>query len=107
VSYYRYEKEKLSRYTELKCSVNKIAINPRNHYQFIAVGDNYIRTYDASDKVFKELKDPVLPVKYEKENDFVDIGFFPDSSVFTVVSKSRNVFIVDNNTILYYIQAEF
>jgi hypothetical protein len=71
------------------------------------VGDNYIRTYDASDKVFKELKDPVLPVKYEKENDCVDIGFFPDSSVFTVVSKSRNVFIVDNNTILYYIQAEF
>lgn len=70
-------------------------------------GKCYLKFYDASDKTFKEIKETVIPLKYEKENDFVDVCFFPDSSAFVVVSAQRNVFIIDNNQVLYYIQAEF
>lgn len=31
--------------------------------------------YDASDKIFKELKDQLIPSKYERENDFLDAVF--------------------------------
>lgn len=32
VAYFRYEKEKLSRASEIKSNVRSIAINPKNHY---------------------------------------------------------------------------
>lgn len=32
VAYFRYEKEKLSRVSEVKINVRKITINPRNYY---------------------------------------------------------------------------
>lgn len=57
VAYFRYEKEKLSRVCEIKNNVKKITINPKNYYQFLACGKGYLRMYDASDKIFKELKD--------------------------------------------------
>jgi len=31
--------------------------------------------YDASDKQFKEMKDQIIPIKYERENDFIECIF--------------------------------
>lgn len=72
IAYFRYEKEKLSRVSEVKNVVKKICINQANHYQFLACGKNYLKMYDATDKVFREMKDQIIPIKYERENEFVD-----------------------------------
>lgn len=29
--------------------------------------------YDTTEKLFKEMKDQIIPVKYERENDFLDV----------------------------------
>lgn len=75
IAYFRYEKEKISRVCEVKHQIKKIAISPKNHYHFLACGKSYLKMWDASDKVFKEMKDQVIPIKYERENDFIDCVF--------------------------------
>lgn len=57
VSYFRYEKEKVSRVSEIKPQVRRITISPKNHYHFLACGKSYLKMWDASDKVYKEMKD--------------------------------------------------
>lgn len=42
--------------------------------------------YDASDKDIKEMKDHMIPNKYERENDFIDAVFIQES-VFVTVSS--------------------
>jgi hypothetical protein len=58
--------------------------------------------YDATDKIFREMKEPVIPVKYERENDFVDAVYISES-VFVTVSSQNNFFIVENGLVKYYI----
>ena len=96
VSYLRYEKERVYRTHELNPQVRKIAVHPVNHFLFIACGQNYLRSYDASDKTVLELKNTVIPAKFERENDFVDIAFFPETSAFVVISATGNVFIIED-----------
>lgn len=74
VTYFRYEKEKPSRFADMKPQVKKIAVDPMNHYHFIACGNKYMKMIDAYDS-FKEVKELVIPIKYERENDFVDVCF--------------------------------
>lgn len=84
VSYFRYEKEKVSRVSEIKPQVRRITISPKNHYHFLACGKSYLKMWDASDKVFKEMKDQMIPIKYERENDFIDAIFIQESIFITV-----------------------
>ena len=106
MSYFRYEKEKVSRSCEIKQCVRKITINPKNHYQFLACGKSYLKQYDASDKVFKEMKEQVIPVKYEKENDFIECIYIQEN-VFVTVSTQNNFFVVENGQVKYYINISF
>lgn len=61
---------------------------------------------DATDKVFKELKDNLIPHKYERENDFLDAVYIQDT-VFVTVSSQNNFFIVENGQVKYYINISF
>ena len=106
VAYFRYEKEKLSRVSEVKPQVRRIAINPSNHYHFLACGKSYLKMYDATDKNFKEMKEAVIPIKYERENDFIDCVFIQES-IFVTVSAQNNFFIIENGTVKYYINISF
>lgn len=106
VAYFRYEKEKLSRVSEVKPSIRRIAIDPKNHYHFLACGKSYLKMYDTSDKTFKEMKEQVIPIKYERENDFIDCVFIQES-IFVAVTAQNNFFIVENGTVKYYINISF
>lgn len=81
--------------------VSKIAVNPFSHHSFICIGKNYIRGFSFSDKAFKESKEPILPLKYEKDNHFTDIKFLPDSHTFILVSGERNIFVVDGRSVVF------
>ena len=76
-----------------------------NHYHFIACGKQYMRMIDAYDS-FKEVKELVIPIKYERENDFVDISFIQDST-FVTASTQNNFFVVDRGVVKYYINIQF
>jgi hypothetical protein len=106
VAYFRYEKEKLSRVCEVKPAVRRIAIDPKNHYHFLACGKSYLKLYDASDKNFKEMKEQMMPIKYERENDFIE-AIFIQESIFVAVSSQNNFFIVENGHVKYYINISF
>ncbi len=62
--------------------------------------------YDASDKVFKELKDLMIPMKYERDNDFIDAVYIQES-IFVTISTQNNLFIVENGVVKYYINISF
>jgi len=86
--------------------VRKIAVNPRNHHQFLACGNKYLKMYDASDKTFREAKEPMIPVKYERENDFVDVVFVQEN-IFLTASAQNNFFIIEEGQVRYYINISF
>lgn len=106
MAYFRYEKEKLSRVSEIKNCVTRITVNPKNYYQFLACGKSYLKMYDASDKVFKELKELMIPMKYERDNDFIDAVYIQES-IFVTISTQNNLFIVENGVVKYYINISF
>lgn len=66
--------------------IRKIAINPKNHYQFIVAGKSFLKMYDASDStLLKEVKEPMISLKYERDNDFIEAVYIQDS-IFVVAS---------------------
>lgn len=101
VWYFKYERQQVHRAGEVDERVTKIAVNPFGHHSFIAIGDKYIKVWTTSEKQFKETAEAVVPQKYEKENTFTDIQFFPDSHAFVLVSSQRNIFIVDGKTVVF------
>ena len=101
VSYFRYDRESVYRKSLVDERVTKIAINPFSQHMFIAIGNNFVRLYMASEKEFQEEKEPIIPNKYEKRNNFTDIAYFPDSHAFILVSSQRNIFIVNGKTVVY------
>ena len=72
----------MSRSSELKPMVKKIAVDPTNHYHFIACGNKYMKMIDAYDG-FKEMPEHIIPTKYERENDFVDLCYIQDQTFVT------------------------
>ena len=62
--------------------------------------------YDASEKNFKEMKDVMIPIKYERENDFLDAVYIQES-VFVTVTSQSNFFIIDGGIVKYYIRISF
>lgn len=101
VSYFRYDRESVYRKSHIDERATKIAINPFSHHNFIAIGNCFARLYMANEKEFQEEKDPIIPNKYEKKNNFTDISYFPDSHAFILVSTQRNVFIVNGKSVVY------
>lgn len=102
VTYFKHEHQKISMRGELDQNVKKIAVNPFNPHHFIAIGHEFVRNYTTnSGKNIKEMKDSIIPAKYEKGNDFTDIQFFPNSDCFALVSAQRNIFIVENKNIVF------
>lgn len=101
VTYFRYERQQSHRKGSISPKVNKIAVNPFILHSFIAIGNEYCRNYLANDKSFIEAKDAIIPNKYEKDNNFTDIKFFPDSHAFVLVSSQRNIFIIEGKTVVF------
>mmetsp|Transcript_12727 Transcript_12727/g.12585 ORF Transcript_12727/g.12585 Transcript_12727/m.12585 type:complete len:89 (-) Transcript_12727:252-518(-) len=56
--------------------------------------------------MFKEVKEYMIPVKYERDNDFVDVVYVQDS-IFVTVSTQNNFFIVEGGQVKYYINITF
>jgi hypothetical protein len=109
VSYWRYDKEKLFKSCELnRDAIKKIAVTPTNYQHFLACGKSYLKFWDATDKPFRELKDIAIPVKYERENDFLDCVFLnKETKQFVTVSAQNNLFIVEGGTVKYLINISF
>lgn len=88
VAYFRYEKEKVSRVSEVKASVKRIAINPKNYYEFMACGPKYLKMYDTSEGTFKEKKEQMISIKYERENDFLDVQYIQENIYVTITASN-------------------
>lgn len=86
--------------------MRKITVDPKNHYHFLACGKSYLKMYDASDKHFKEMKEAIIPIKYERENDFLECIFIQES-IFVTVTAQNNFFIIENGLVKYYINISF
>ena len=73
VSYNKYERNQVYSYGEIDKNTVKIAVNPNSRHTFIAIGDWFIKAYSTSERKFKEIKDPIIPSKYEKGNRFINL----------------------------------
>ncbi|CAI2386786.1 unnamed protein product [Moneuplotes crassus] len=101
VTFFKHERQNIHRKGEIDPKVKKIAVNPFSHHIFVAIGNEYVRNYTAGEKAVKELKETIIPQKYEKDNDFTDIKFFPDSHSFVLVSAQRNIFIIEGKSVVF------
>jgi hypothetical protein len=66
--------------------IRKIAINPKNHYQFLVAGKSYLKMYDVTDAgALKVVNEPMISLKYERDNDFIEAVYIQES-IFVVAS---------------------
>jgi len=111
VSVWLFEKEKLMINYEIKLmhgQINKMAVHPKDHTKLTVCGHNYLRLFDIhqNEKYMKEVPG-FVPRKTEKENNFVDITWVPNSSILLVVSQQNTLLIFDHFELRHEIPINF
>ena len=62
--------------------------------------------YDAGEKEFKEIKEQMIPLKYERENEFIDAVFILEN-IFVTITSQNNLFIGEGGLVKYFINVSF
>ena len=100
ISYWNYEKERLTQRGDFKYQLKRIAVSSVNSNQMVGAGKGLLRFFEATEKKVLEATTRLLSTKVERENDFVDVKICNQAVV--AVSSQNNLVIVENNTVRYY-----
>jgi hypothetical protein len=59
------------------------------------MGNQYLKYHEANftNKIIKESSTNLVPMKCEKENNFIDMDFVPQKTFSVVISDKNNIFI--------------
>lgn len=76
VAYWHTSQEKtVSKYTIPRDHIRRIAVSPfGNNFTLLACGKSYLKFWDF-EKDPSEKKETAIPIKYERENDFINCVF--------------------------------
>lgn len=86
-------------HTELKFKVNKFLIPHNKADSVLFIGDQYLKFHDVNftNKIMKENSLNIIPMKLEKENNFIDIVYLNKYDMFIIITDSNNIFIYEKN----------
>ena len=65
--------------------------------QILFLGNGYLKFYEANftNKIIKENSLNLLPMKTEKDNNFVDMEYLPRSDIFVIITDSNHAFVFE------------
>ena len=83
---------------EFRQRISRFAPHPRKSDLVLFVGPRYVRFFEANftNRSIKDAGVSVLPMKVEKENEFIDVDFVPGADAFVLVSSSNCAFYVED-----------
>ena len=90
-------------YTELKARINKFNVSPHKPELVLFLGNKYLKYLEANftSKLVKENSLNLVPMKIEKESNFVDIEHLPKTDLFIIITDSNHVFVFEKNTLKF------
>lgn len=96
VTVWMHEKQKMLAHHELRHSMKRIAMNPKNQCSFILCGAHYLRFWEVNlhEKLLREAPNPPMPLKIERENHFIDIAYVPTKDNVCIVLAVPNLIFV-------------
>ena len=62
--------------------------------------------YDTSDKSFKEMKEQMIPIKYERENDFLDVQYIQEN-IYVTITAQNFLFLIENGVVKQKVDISF
>jgi len=76
---------------ELKVHINKFAVSLHKCETVLFLGNRYLRFYEANftNKIVKETSLNIVPMKVEKENNFVDIDVVPRTDISVIITDTN------------------
>ncbi len=63
----------------MKAKINKFLVTPNKAENILLLGENYLKYYEVNftNKIIKENSLNIIPMKTEKENNFIDGEYVP------------------------------
>lgn len=79
----------------MKAKINKFMVTPHKCELILCLGEKYLKYYEANftNKIIKENSLNILPMKTEKESNFVDMEYLPKTDVFIIITDNNCAFI--------------
>lgn len=90
----------------MKSKINKFIVTPNKAENILLLGDKYLKYYEVNftNKIIKENSLNIIPMKTEKENDFIDVEYVPNkgSEMFVLITSNTNSILLFEKNILKY-----
>lgn len=101
ISVWLFEKQKLMATGELKIFGCKLAMNSRNQSQLAVCAPHYLRLWEVSiqEKLVKEVQNPHTFNRVERENEFIDVSFIPNTNILVAISYPNTIFLLKDQQI--------
>ncbi|CAI2387801.1 unnamed protein product [Moneuplotes crassus] len=96
-------KKHLICYKQLPKYVCKFVVYPHKADYLLMLGTNYFKSWDINftNKSIKENSNPLITMRLEKENEFVDLEFIKGTESFILLSKTGNqIFVFEKKTLV-------
>ncbi|EAR86922.2 WD domain, G-beta repeat protein (macronuclear) [Tetrahymena thermophila SB210] len=100
LNFWSYKKDKLLATMPVKANLAKFSLHPSKSSNIVLTGQNYFRMWEVffQEKQLKESHNPLVPLKIEKENRFLDHVWITNTSVPTlVVLAAGNLILILQN----------
>jgi WD40 repeat protein len=110
VTVWMYEKQKMLAHYELRHSMKRMAVNPRNQCAFVLCGPHYLRFWEVNlhEKQLREAANPPMSLKIERENYFLDIAYVPcKDNVCIALAVPNMIFVIVSNELRHTLQNMF
>ena len=89
----------------MKSRINKFVVSPNKPELILFLGDRYLKYFEANftNKIIKENLMNIIPMKIEKESNFIDMDFIPKigggfGEMFVIITDTNNSIFVYEKT---------
>ena len=89
----------------MKSKINKFVVSPNKPELILFLGEKYLKFYEANftNKIIKENMMNIIPMKIEKESNFIDMEYIPKSGgavgeMFVLITDTNNSIFVYEKT---------
>ena len=82
--------------------INRFVLYPGKSDQLLLYGDQYFKSWDINftNKMLKENSTPLITMRLEKENNFIDLEFIKGTETFVMLSKTGNQIFIFHKKVL-------
>ena len=87
-------------------------VTPNKSDNILFLGESYLKYYEANftNKIIKENQTNIIPMKIEKESNFIDMEYIPlkgNSDMFVLIADNNSIFVYEKNVLKHKVFNQF